>query len=181
MEGQVALGEIPFFKALPVGDLMAILKTTKTLPLKGGETLFHKGDKGDGLYAVLSGELHVYLPATVHSPIKSLKKLSPGQYVGEFALFDGEPRSASVEASKDSEVMFLPVMAFAALLESHSSVARAVVDHLGQTLMNHPHSGLNEFERDLIVESKVPPNLKFIQLLCRLLRKANLAVATNSR
>jgi CRP-like cAMP-binding protein len=178
MEGQVALGEIPFFKGLPTQDLLAILGTTKTTQIKGGETIFHKGDKADGLYTLLSGELHIYLPATVHSPIKSLKKLVPGNYVGEYALFDGEPRSASVEATINSEVMFLPVVAFAAILESHPSVARAVVDHLGKTLLSHPQSGLNDFERDLIVGSKVPPTLKFMQLLCRLLRKANLALAT---
>jgi CRP-like cAMP-binding protein len=83
-----------------------------------------------------------------------------------------------VEATPDSPVMFLPVAAFAALLQSEESVARAVVDHLGKTLMSHSHSNLNEFEMDLIVNSKVPATLKFMQLLCRLLRKANLAVAS---
>lgn len=177
MNGQVALGEIPFFKRLPAGDLLAVLKVTKTLQFKPNETIFHRGDKGDGLYVLLSGELHVYLPATVHSPTKSLKKLSPGHYVGEFSLFDGEPRSASVESSVSSEVMFLPVSAFAVLLETQPSVSRAVVDHLGDTLLNHPKSGLNEFERDLITGHRVPPTLKFMQLLCRLLRKANLALS----
>ena len=178
MDQQVALGEIPFFSKLSAIDLMAVVRTTETLEFNAGDTIFHKGDVANGLYALLNGELHIYLPATVHSPLKSLKKLAPGQYVGEFGLFDGEPRSASVEASQKSQVMFLPVAAFAALLQSEPTVARGVVDHLGKTLMNHPHSNLNAFEKDLIETSKVPATLKFMQLLCRLIRKANLSVAT---
>jgi CRP-like cAMP-binding protein len=65
------------------------------------------------MYILMSGALKIYLPPTsIGGKHKDLVELLPGQYVGEFGLIDGEPRSASVTALKDSQVLFLPTTAF---------------------------------------------------------------------
>jgi CRP/FNR family cyclic AMP-dependent transcriptional regulator len=63
--------------------------------LRPGETLFQKGDLTQHLYVVLSGELRIGDGNSVY------ETLSAGGIVGEMALIDHAPRSASVTASTD--------------------------------------------------------------------------------
>jgi CRP-like cAMP-binding protein len=173
-EPHVAIGQIPFFRQLDSADIIAMAQVSQARSYGAGDIVFYKGDEGDGLYALLSGQLNIYLPQTNHTPKTILKVLSPGEYFGEYSLFDGEPRSASVEAITAADTLFLPTAAFAVLLDKRKSVARAVVNNLGNTLLGHPMAELSVFEKDLIVSSQVPPTLKYMQLFCRLLRQANL-------
>jgi CRP-like cAMP-binding protein len=173
LTSQATISRVPFFQTLSHADIAALLQVTHTRAYSPGDIIFYKGDAGDGLYSLLVGKLNIYLPATNHTPKTSLKKVLPGECFGEFSLFDGEPRSASVEAVGNSEVLFLPTPAFAALLDARPSVAQSVVNHLGKTLLGHPKAVLSDFERNLIVKSEIPPTLKFIKIFCRLLRDAN--------
>ncbi len=61
-----------------------------------GATVFHEGDLGDALYFVVEGELKVEKQGV------KLLSLPPYQCVGEFALIDDQPRSATVVAEQDS-------------------------------------------------------------------------------
>ena len=176
---QASIGQIPFFRQLSSADMIALSQVVQPMAFRSGDIIFSKGDLADGLYVLLSGKANVYLPATNHTPKTTLKKLSPGEYFGEYALFDGEPRSASVGAVTHIETLFLPTAAFAALLDTRKSVARTVVNHLGNTLLDHPKAELSDFEKELIKTSQVPPTLKYMQLFCRLLRQANLRLAAH--
>jgi CRP/FNR family cyclic AMP-dependent transcriptional regulator len=68
----------------------------KTVALKAGEVLFKKGDDAQSMYVVLSGEI------TVGEANVIFDRLEPGSIVGEMALIDGGPRSATVTASQDA-------------------------------------------------------------------------------
>ncbi len=67
----------------------------KTVALKSGESLFKKGDPAECLYVVLSGELQIGDSNAI------FETLSAGGVVGEMALIDHGPRSATVTASSD--------------------------------------------------------------------------------
>lgn len=70
--------------------------------LKAGEVLFRSGDPSDGMYIVRQGELEVFLEEGGKQV--SLAKVNSGAMIGEMALFDRKPRSASVKAVQDTEV-----------------------------------------------------------------------------
>ena len=70
--------------------------------LKAGSVVFKTGDAADGMYVVRKGELVVYLEQGEKEII--LAKIPEGGIVGEMALFEQMPRSASVKASVDSEI-----------------------------------------------------------------------------
>lgn len=70
--------------------------------LKAGSVVFKTGDSADGMYVVRKGELVVYLQQGEKEII--LAKIPEGGIVGEMALFEQMPRSASVKASIDSEI-----------------------------------------------------------------------------
>ena len=72
-----------------------LFKTARPIRLKADQTLFTAGDPGDGCYRVEQGLLKV----SVVSPSggeRILAILGPGALVGELAMIDAQPRSASV-------------------------------------------------------------------------------------
>lgn len=94
--------------------------------------LFREGDPPDALYVVKSGKLAVVKTKSNSEII--LAEISPGAMVGEMAFFDGKPRSASVKAIKDTEVIALYYKAlhaqFANFPEWCKAIMKTVNDHL---------------------------------------------------
>jgi len=70
-----------------------------------GAPVFHQGDPGDRLYLILSGRARVKKTEGDRETV--LAELLPGQFFGELAILREAPRSATVEASEDLEVVSL--------------------------------------------------------------------------
>ena len=83
--------------------------------LKPGNTVFKAGDVADGMYLVRKGELVVYIEQAGNEVI--LARIGEGGMVGEMALFDKQPRSASVKASKDTEITHITLDEFGKLMK----------------------------------------------------------------
>lgn len=83
--------------------------------LKAGSVVFKTGDDPDGMYVVRKGELVVYLEQDNKEII--LAKIPEGGIVGEMALFEKMPRSASVKAGVDSEITHISQADFSALMK----------------------------------------------------------------
>jgi CRP/FNR family transcriptional regulator, cyclic AMP receptor protein len=82
------------------------------------EVVFLQGDRGDGLYIVAEGHVSI----TRQNPDGDeliLVMNEPGEYFGELALFDDEPRAAGAVAAEDCELLFLSRTAFRAFIDSH--------------------------------------------------------------
>ena len=63
--------------------------------LKIGKQLFHEGDQGDVMYVMISGKAAVLVGG------QPVEEIVEGDIVGEMAIIDGSPRSASVIAESD--------------------------------------------------------------------------------
>lgn len=83
--------------------------------LKDGQVLFKAGDKSDGMYLIRRGELRVFLEQAGKEV--SLATVGAGGMIGEMALFDGAPRSASVKAVKEAEVTLISQDEFQKLMK----------------------------------------------------------------
>jgi CRP-like cAMP-binding protein len=83
--------------------------------LKPGQTVFKAGEAADGMYLVRKGELVVFLEKDGKEVV--LAKVGEGGMIGEMALFDRQPRSASVKASTDAEVTLITVDEFSKLMK----------------------------------------------------------------
>ncbi len=87
----------------------------KNQRISAGQTLFKAGDASNGMYLVRSGELVVYLEQQGSKVV--LAKVTAGGMIGEMALFDQKPRSASVMASVESEVTLISLEDFNKLMK----------------------------------------------------------------
>jgi phosphoserine phosphatase RsbU/P len=119
------LRQIPLFHKLPTAALEALAAMTGRRQVGAGEMLFRQGDHGSECYAILAGELEVliYVNAAEHR----LDIYQPGQIIGEMALIDHSPRSATVRALADSDLVVLNEAAFMRLLHASPDLAMAML------------------------------------------------------
>ena len=98
------LRQAPLFSALDDEAADGPARLDVARPAARGEVLFHEGDEGDKLYVVTEGK--VKLGRTSADGRENLLAiLGPGQMFGELSLFDPGPRSATVTAVTDCDVL----------------------------------------------------------------------------
>jgi CRP/FNR family cyclic AMP-dependent transcriptional regulator len=85
------------------------------------EVLFIAGDPGDGFYRVDDGLLKIAI-ASATGAERILAILGPGSIVGDLAIIDGEPRSASVTALRDCKLQFISRSAFDAFAAKNPEI-----------------------------------------------------------
>ena len=90
--------------------------------LRSGETLFRQGDAGDELFVVTHGSLEV-LAEREPGTLSRLDVIGRGGVVGEMALLANEPRSATVRAIRDSDLVRIDKAAFDELLLGRPGIA----------------------------------------------------------
>ena len=111
---------------LPANLSAALFATARPHRLKADQTLFVAGDPGDGCYRVEQGLLKVCVVSPSGGE-RILAILGPGMLVGELAMIDAQPRSASVTAARDSELSFISRAAFEQVAGAHPEVHRHIV------------------------------------------------------
>jgi predicted acylesterase/phospholipase RssA/CRP-like cAMP-binding protein len=96
------------------------------IDVAGGTALFHQEDPADSLYILLRGRLNVSVTDPETGVEKLLGETSPGESIGEIGLLTGEPRSASLWATRDSRLARIRKDAFDTLAESHPDLVRGL-------------------------------------------------------
>lgn len=95
-----------------------------TMKVQKGDTLFELGDEPDNVYYVMSGQLEAVVKGNV------IGKIAPGEVFGEMAHITGEPRSATVRAAYESEVVVLPPSIFDEIVRDNRDFARRTMETL---------------------------------------------------
>ncbi|MGZ3805357.1 MAG: cyclic nucleotide-binding domain-containing protein [Pseudobdellovibrionaceae bacterium] len=101
--------------------------------LKPGELLFKEGDSPETVYIVKNGTLKAYSD-TLSCGRVVLGEISAGEFVGEMGHFNNEPRSATIEALTEVDVVEIPMSSLDNVIFSKPSWARALVKTLSQRL-----------------------------------------------
>lgn len=106
---------------------------SKPMSIKAGVVLFSAGDPGNGCYAVLDGSLKVSIMG-MEGDEQLLAVMGPGNIVGELALLDGRPRSATLTALKPSRLAFIEKHAFQRFADENPAVYRHMLSIVGKRL-----------------------------------------------
>ena len=125
------LSKLPFFSDLPSDYLTRLVDVGGTEKLKSGKIVFNQGDPPDGLYTIVSGSVKVFLTDQENREVE-LASLEKGDFFGEMALLDGEPRSASVSCLEDCEFFVLGRSAFLDLMRSFPPLLEGVLQDLSR-------------------------------------------------
>jgi CRP/FNR family cyclic AMP-dependent transcriptional regulator len=124
------LRRVPFLDCLNDHYLSFIHRHVRERDVAAGQTVFHEGESADGmLYLVLRGRMKIF-----HSDLEGrevvLSIAAAGDYFGELALIDRQPRSASVAALDDTVLRIVPWATVQAELASRPEMAMAVMTAL---------------------------------------------------
>jgi CRP-like cAMP-binding protein len=118
-----AISRLPLFSRVGKRQLRQIAKLATFTEFSAGDMVIQAGERGDAFYLILSGRARV-----VGKP--RARTLGIGDYFGEMALIDGEPRSATVTAASPLQAMMLSRRPFLKLLEQEPKIALALMEEL---------------------------------------------------
>jgi CRP-like cAMP-binding protein len=114
-------------------SLAGIAAAARVLGVPAGHTIFRKGDPANGCYLILDGAVKVTLPAACGQDTL-LAILGKGDLVGEMALLDRLPRSATVTAIKACQLSYISTVTFDRLargdIELHRQLLRLLTARL---------------------------------------------------
>lgn len=95
------LSRLALFETCTKRELSAIASATVDTERRSGSILTREGRDGGIMFVIVDGEAEVERDGTV------IKRLGPGDVIGELSLIDGLPRSANVKAVTDVRLLEL--------------------------------------------------------------------------
>lgn len=98
-----------------------------------GEYLFREGEKGDSLAVVVAGRVEI-LKDDGHGKLRPVAVLATGTALGEMALVDGEPRSATAVMSETGTLLVLHLTEFDRLLQDRPVLAFRILKKITRAL-----------------------------------------------
>jgi CRP/FNR family transcriptional regulator, cyclic AMP receptor protein len=113
----------------PQSDWAKVLAHTETRRFSRDETIISAGEKDRALYLLTEGTLGVRLDADTD---KTFKAIDAPSVVGEVAFLDGGPRSATLFAITDGELLRLRMDGFETLAAREPELGRAILFDLAR-------------------------------------------------
>jgi CRP/FNR family cyclic AMP-dependent transcriptional regulator len=129
-----ALARVDLFATLDKKELQLLANNCQEKTYRAGTTLFAQGDSGVGLYIIKSGRVRVTLATDADRAEEEIGVEGAGGVVGEMALLDEMPRSATVTAIDDVTALLLPVWEFRGILRAHPDIALKLLAVLSRRL-----------------------------------------------
>jgi CRP/FNR family cyclic AMP-dependent transcriptional regulator len=97
-----------------------------------GHVLFHEGDPGKHMYVIQSGR--VQLTRRVRGREAHLATLPPGEFFGEMAIINKQPRSATATVIEESHLLVLDARTFEAMIRGNAEIALRMIKKLAARL-----------------------------------------------
>ena len=135
MDRREVLKKVGLFEGMSDRELDMLLQLTTTKKLKKRAYLCRKGDPGNALFAVLEGRLKATGEGRDGKEVV-FSVMDPGEVIGEIALFDQQPRSATVQAVEDVTVLTLHRRDLIPFLERNPKIAIRLAAVLSKRIRN---------------------------------------------
>jgi SulP family sulfate permease len=132
LEQALDLHDISIFEGRKRETLAALESCMETRSYKAGEKIFSAGEQSDALYLIRRGTVRIVLP--LNSGFHHLATFGRGDFFGEMAFLDHEPRSANAVADTDAELFLLSRRRFDSLAEEHRVLALKLLERLATVL-----------------------------------------------
>ena len=123
----------PMFGALSREAVDDILEQATERFVRRHQVIFHKGDAGSYMVAVLSGRMRISATSPEGREV-TLNMIGAGEVFGELALLDGKPRSAGAIAAEDSHLMLVERRHFMPHVNNNQHVSLRLIEILCERL-----------------------------------------------
>ena len=133
LEKPLELREIDVFLGRKESTLDALEACMEKRTYKAGEKIFSQGDTGDELFLIRRGAVRIVLPLG-NKQSHHLATFGRGDFFGEMAFLDPDPRSADALAFSDVDLFVLSRKRFDTLAEEHKRLAIGLVLSVARVL-----------------------------------------------
>ena len=122
------LPKTPFFSVLSRDLFRMAVERVRLIQLAAGEILFSQGDPGDALYVVAWGEIAVLAP-------REIARLAEGELFGEIAFLADRPRTATVRATVDTQILAIDRALLGDLVEGSPELLKVLLRFVRERLV----------------------------------------------
>lgn len=146
---------IEIFRQLPDENLELLINSCHEISINPGDTVFREGDSGDAMYVILSGEIAIEKGSSM------IARKGRGNYFGEMTLIEDKPRSATITALTESQLLKITKQQF---LQHFSSNPQALMGFL-KTVSERARenlTALNEGIKNFKAQKKLNADLQHL-------------------
>lgn len=166
----VALDTSKLFHGLGRAELAHLEKSVRVDAYKQNEIIFQEGDPGTGVYVVQSGTIQISAMVGPEER-RVLGRIQPGDFFGEMAVLDNEPRSGTALAETDVILWFIPREEMLNALENSPKMAVSLVrefslrmrdfnrQYIREVLQAERLTLVGRFARSIVHDFKNPLNV----------------------
>jgi CRP-like cAMP-binding protein len=127
------LGRTDIFRELHEDVLLRLAEGSNVRSFKKGRLIFQQGDPGDALYVVVEGLVKVFVVSEDGTEMV-LTTMGPSDTLGEIAVLDGRPRSASAQAVEATTTLALARSTFLEVTAAQPAITEAILASLGAVI-----------------------------------------------
>ena len=127
------LRRVPAFSRLTEDQLILLSASVGTQSFARDEMIFQQGSIGSALYIIVSGQVRILLLSEAGQE-HTIAIFRTGDFFGELALLDGQPRSASAKALEPTVALMLHRAAFLHTINACPPIAAALLEAMALRL-----------------------------------------------
>jgi CRP-like cAMP-binding protein len=124
------LSRVPLFQGLSRAHLASLAGLAEDVSYNAGRVIVKRDDPGKAFYVIVEGEAKVVKGKITTARAEAL--LGPGDFFGELALLDGEPRAASVVAASPLATIRIERAAFRRMLREEPDIAIKLLEGMAR-------------------------------------------------
>lgn len=132
-ERVLILTKVPLFAYLRTDQLSRLAPLLEPAAWPKGVRIFDMGDMGLEMYIITSGRIGISVDPDTSKPV-FIAELKAGDVLGEMALIDSEPRSATAHVLEDVQALALDKEKLHGLLMSYPELGIGILHALSQRL-----------------------------------------------
>jgi CRP-like cAMP-binding protein len=124
------LADVPLFEGLSRADLARVAALAEQASYNAGRVIVKRDDPGRAFYVIVEGRAKVVKGRIVTARREA--ELGPGDFFGELALLDGEPRAATVIAASPLTTIRIERAAFRRMLQGEPGIALKLLEGMAR-------------------------------------------------
>lgn len=143
MKPHETLEKIAILRSLDAKEIAVLDRRCMWRHARAKEWLLEQGEMGTDIFFLASGAVRVLITPSADREV-ILADINAGNYFGEMAAIDGQPRSAGILAITDATIACMPAPIFRDVLRNHPDVSEQLLKHL-VTRVRMLDQRINEF------------------------------------
>jgi CRP-like cAMP-binding protein len=130
----MVVSRTPLFTGLEEAALEDVLSCSRSRRYTAGQLICREGDASSSVFLLCRGVVTAFVTSVTSSRVATVARLRPGDVIGEVGFITNLPRSASVIARSDAELLEIAREDFARLLVRHPELLANITQLLAERL-----------------------------------------------